>query len=95
MTITTEDILDCANLSRLALDEKTAQNYAGNLDKILAMMDILDGVNTDNIKPLANIHEACNELRADIANSDIDRDDFQAVAPMVQDGLYLVPQVIE
>ena len=95
MTITTEDILDCANLSRLALDEKTAQNYAGNLDKILAMMDILDGVNTDNIKPLANIHEACNELRADIANSDIDRDGLQAVAPMVQDGLYLVPQVIE
>lgn len=95
MTITTEDILDCANLSRLALDEKTAQNYAGNLDKILAMMDILDGVNTDNIKPLANIHEACNELRADIANSDIDRDGFQAVASIVQDGLYLVPQVIE
>ena len=95
MTITTEDILDCANLSRLALDEKTAQNYAGNLDKILAMMDILDGVNTDNIKPLANIHEACNELRADITNSDIGRDGFQAVAPMVQDGLYLVPQVIE
>ena len=95
MTITTEDILDCANLSRLALDEKTAQNYAGNLDKILAMMDILDGVNTDNIKPLANIHEACNELRADIANSDIDRDGFQAVAPIVQDGMYLVPQVIE
>ncbi|OOR82915.1 Asp-tRNA(Asn)/Glu-tRNA(Gln) amidotransferase subunit GatC [Moraxella canis] len=95
MSITTEDILGCANLSRLALDEQTAQSYAGNLDKILAMMDVLDSVNTDHIKPLANIHEACTDLRADVPNPDIDREAYQAIAPKAQDGLYLVPQVIE
>lgn len=94
-TLTTQDIITCANLSRLAIDETTAQSYAGNLQKILAMMDVLDGVDTDDIKPLANIHEACTELRADVANPNIDRDGFQTVAPAVQDGLYLVPQVIE
>ena len=95
MTITTSDVQTCANLSRLAIDETTAQSYAKSLDKILAMMDVLDGVNTDDIKPLANIHEACQPLRSDVPNPDIDRDSFQAVAPHAQDGLYLVPQVIE
>ncbi len=95
MTITTQDVLNCANLSRLFIDERTAQSYASSLDKILMMMNVLSDVNTDDLEPLANIHEACTDLRADIANSDIDRDGFQAVAPMVQDGLYLVPQVIE
>lgn len=94
-TITTQDILACANLSRLAVDEATAQHYAGDLQKILAMMDVLSGVDTDGIAPLANIHEACQALRADVANKNIDRENFQSVAPSVQDGLYLVPQVIE
>lgn len=94
-TISTDDILTCAKLSRLCIDEKTAQNYAGDLQKILTMMTVLSSVDTDGIAPLANIHESCQPLRADIANPDIDRDAYQKVAPHVQDGLYLVPQVIE
>lgn len=94
-TVTTQDILDCANLSRLAVDETTAQSYAGDLQKILTMMDVLSGVDTDGVAPLTNIHEACQTLRTDVADANIDKDRFQAVAPNVQDGLYLVPQVIE
>lgn len=95
MTITTQDVQNCAYLSRLAMDDDTAQSHAGSLDKILAMMNVLNDVNTDDIKPLANIHESCQPLRADAPTTDIDRDGYQAVAPQVQDGLYLVPQVIE
>lgn len=93
--ITPQDVQNCANLSRLAIDEATAQSYAGSLDKILAMMDVLSDVDTTDIAPLANVHEACQTLRADVADRNIDRDAYQAVAPAVQDGLYLVPQVIE
>lgn len=94
-SITTTDVMNCANLSRLAISDQTANAYADNLQKILKMMDILSQVDTDNIKPLANIHEACQPLRNDIADTKIDRDAYQAVAPQTQDGLYLVPQVIE
>lgn len=93
--LTSDDILSVANLARLKVDDNLAADYAKDISKILAMMDTLSAVNTDDIKPLANIHEACQELRADVANPNIDRDAFQAVAPSVQDGLYLVPQVIE
>lgn len=94
-TLTTQDIIDCAHLSRLSVNESTAQSYADNLQKILAMMDVLAQVDTDGVAPLANIHETCQALRPDVANFDIDRAANQAVAPAVQDGLYLVPQVIE
>lgn len=93
--LTSDDILSVANLARLKVDDNLAADYAKDISKILSMMDTLSAVNTDDIKPLANIHEACQELRADVANPNIDRDAFQAVAPSVQDGLYLVPQVIE
>lgn len=95
MSITAQDVQNCANLSRLAIDDATAQSYAGSLDKILAMMNVLDAVNTDDIQPLANIHEIATTLRADIPDHNIDKDSYQAIAPAVQDGLYLVPQVIE
>lgn len=93
--ICTQDIQNCAKLSRLAIDDATAQEYAKGLGKILTMMAVLDQVDTSALKPLANIHEACADLRADNPDTNIDKDANQAIAPAVQDELYLVPQVIE
>lgn len=93
--ISTEDILEVAKLSRLAVDEKTAQNYANDIGKILTMMQTISSVDTDDLTPLSNVHEAAQELRADIPNADIDRELNQSIAPAVEQGLYLVPQVID
>ena len=93
--VSREEILEVANLARLGIDENTADSYAADISKILKMMDILGNVDTTNIKPLSNIHEACQDLRADVAKHDIDRERNQSVAPAIEDGLYLVPQVIE
>lgn len=90
-----EEILEIATLARLGIDESTAVNYAGEITKVLKMMQTIGNVDTTDIKPLANIHEACQELRADFANHDIDRERNQSMAPAVEEGLYLVPQVIE
>ena len=93
--VSREEILEIATLARLGVDESTANSYAADISKILKMMHTLGNVDTTDIKPLANIHEACQDLRADVANHDIDRDRNQSVAPAVEDGLYLVPQVLE
>ena len=93
--ICTTDILEVAKLSRLAVDEEVAQTFAEDIAKILDMMQTLSSVDTDNVEPLSNVHEAAQELRADIPNADIDRELNQSVAPAVEQGLYLVPQVIE
>lgn len=93
--VSREEILEVANLARLGVDENTADSYAADITKILKMMDILGNIDTTDIKPLSNIHEACQELRADVAKHDINRERNQSVAPAIEDGLYLVPQVIE
>lgn len=93
--VSREEILEIANLARLGVDESTADSYAGDINKVLKMMQTLASVDTTDLKPLANIHEACQELRADYAEHDIDRERNQSMAPAVEEGLYLVPQVIE
>lgn len=95
MSITTTDIHNIAQLARLAIDEQKSHDYAQDLSKILAMMDILSDVNTDDIKPLTNVHDMHQVLRSDTPNAAIDREANQSVAPQVAEGLYLVPQVIE
>ncbi|MEN6671174.1 Asp-tRNA(Asn)/Glu-tRNA(Gln) amidotransferase subunit GatC [Psychrobacter sp. B38] len=93
--VSREEILEIANLARLGVDESTANSYADEITKVLKLMVTLGNVDTTDVKPLANIHETCQELRADIAKHDINRERNQSVAPAVEDGLYLVPQVIE
>lgn len=93
--ISTEEILDIAKLSRLAVSPEQADGYAQDLSKILAMMDLLAEVDTDGVAPLTNVHDMTQRLRDDIPNRDIDRELNQSNAPSVADGLFLVPQVIE
>ncbi|MDN3399115.1 Asp-tRNA(Asn)/Glu-tRNA(Gln) amidotransferase subunit GatC [Psychrobacter sp. APC 3426] len=94
-TVSREEILEVANLARLGVDENTASSYADDISKVLKLMQTLGNVDTTDIKPLSNIHEVCQELRADVAKHDINRERNQSVAPAVEGGLYLVPQVIE
>lgn len=94
-SVSRQEILEVASLARLGVDADTADSYANEISKVLGLMHTLACVNTDDLAPLANIHEACQDLRADIAKHDINRERNQSVAPAVEQGLYLVPQVIE
>lgn len=95
MSLDPQTILSAAKLAKLNIDKACADEYANSIGKILTMMAVLDQVDTSTLKPLANIHEACADLRTDNPDTHIDKDANQAIAPAVQDGLYLVPQVIE
>ena len=96
--ISTNDILAVATLSRLAVNEDQADSYAKDLSKILSMMDILSDVNTDDVEPLTNVHDMTQPLREDVVDGNglmVNRELNQSVAPSVEDGLFLLPQVIE
>ena len=94
-SVSRQEILEIATLARLGIDENTANHYANDISKVLGLMQTLESVDTTGIVPLSNIHEVCQDLRADIAKHDINRDRNQSMAPAVEHGLYLVPQVIE
>ena len=88
-------VSNIANLARLSLDETQSAEYAQSLNKILAMMESLKGINTDGIEPLKSPFDNPQPLREDVVSEENHRVEYQSVAPATQDGLYLVPRVIE
>ncbi|GAA0579928.1 Asp-tRNA(Asn)/Glu-tRNA(Gln) amidotransferase subunit GatC [Halomonas salifodinae] len=84
-----------AHLARLALDDADADRYLDDLSNILAMVDQLQGIDTTGVAPLAHPLDATQRLRADEVTEVDRRETFQRCAPAVENGLYLVPRVVE
>ncbi len=95
MSIKQADIEKIAILARIRIDEKAVPDVAERINDILAMVDKMQAVDTSNIEPMANALDASQRLRADIVTETNRRDDFLALAPQAEAGLYLVPKVIE
>ncbi|MFU8927238.1 Asp-tRNA(Asn)/Glu-tRNA(Gln) amidotransferase subunit GatC [Acinetobacter puyangensis] len=84
-----------ATLAKLSFNDAQAIEYATSLNKILLMMEHLKGINTEGIEPLKSPFDHPQPLRSDVVSETNHREQYQAVAPLTQDGLYLVPRVIE
>lgn len=95
MAIDRDTIENVAKLARLKLDEAQTDDVMQSISDILSMVDTLQSVNTDNVEPMANPHDATQRLRADEVTETNQREAFQALAPAAEEGLYLVPKVIE
>lgn len=95
MTIEQSDIAKLARLARIDISENHSAELSQRIGDILSMVDTMQAVNTDNIEPMANPHDATQRLRPDVVTETNQREHFQAIAPQTEDGLYLVPQVIE
>ena len=89
------DINKIAKLAHLQITDDECQRYAASLNNILSMMDHLKTVDTDGVEPLKSPFDIAQPLRDDVSTEPNRRDAYQAVAPATQDGLYLVPKVIE
>ncbi|MBV2091514.1 MAG: Asp-tRNA(Asn)/Glu-tRNA(Gln) amidotransferase subunit GatC [Candidatus Thiodiazotropha sp. (ex. Lucinisca nassula)] len=95
MSLDRSDVEKIAHLARLALDENQVEGYAAELSNILALVEQLEAADTDNIEPMAHPLHMAQRLREDQVTEPDRRDQNQAVAPLVENGLYLVPKVIE
>ena len=95
MAVDRSDIAKLAELARIAISENTADQVANSISDVLALVDQLQAVNTDGVVPMAHPLDAVQRLRTDDITEPNQREQFQAIAPATQDGLYLVPQVIE
>jgi len=84
-----------AHLSRLQINEKDIPQYARNLSDILDFVGQMNRVNTTEVAPMAHPLAVTQRLRDDEVTEANQRDKFQAEAPRVESGLYLVPKVIE
>ena len=95
MSIDRSDVERIAHLARLALDEQDIPAYTKNLSSILDLVDEMQQINTDGVEPLAHPLDAIQRLRVDAVSESDQREKLQAVSPAVENGLFLVPKVIE
>ena len=95
MSLERDDVKKIAHLARLAIDEADIPGYATNLSNILNLVEQMNAVNTDDVSPMAHPLDAVQRLRPDEVSETDQRAHFQEHAPKVEDGLYLVPKVIE
>lgn len=95
MSLDTDDIKAIARLARLRIDDADVPLYATNLSSILDLVEQMNSVNTEGVMPMSHPLDVVQRLREDIVTENNQRDEFQKVAPATQDGLYLVPRVIE
>lgn len=99
MSLEAEEVRKIAHLARLEICEDDIPEYARNLSNILALVAQLGQINTTGVVPMAHPLDAQQRihqrLREDQVTEQNQRDHFQQHAPLVQDGLYLVPKVIE
>lgn len=95
MSLTPEQVRQVAQLARLDVQPAQLPHYARQLSNILDMVGQLSGARTEDVPPMAHPLEMVQRLRPDEVTETDQRERFQAIAPAVQDGLYVVPRVIE
>lgn len=95
MSIDTQGVEKLAQLARLDISEKDIAATTRSIAEVLKLVDQLQQLDTSQIEPMAHPLDAKQRLRPDQVTEANLRDQYQALAPLCEDGLYLVPRVIE
>ena len=95
MALDKAEVEKIAQLARLHISEADTDEVASRITDILALIDQMQSVNTEMVEPMAHPLDVTQRLRVDTVTEKDRRDELQTLAPAAQDGLYLVPKVIE
>ncbi len=95
MSLDRADVEKIAHLARLGIEDQEAESYAKDLSNILDLVEQMNAVDTVGVEPMAHPLHMAQRLRPDEVTETDQRDKYQSIAPSVEDGLYLVPKVIE
>ncbi len=95
MAIDRDEIARIAHLARLEISDEAMARSAEEHAKILDFVGRMDAFDTSDVTPMAHPLDANQRLREDQITETDRRDAFQAGAPAVENGLYLVPKVLE
>ena len=96
MSLTRQEVEKIAHLARLSITEQEMPVYVTSLSSIVAFVDELSRANVGAVAPMAHpLVGQSQRLRADVVEDTDRHEKYQANAPQVQAGLYVVPRVIE
>lgn len=95
MTLTIDDVKRIADLAYIEIDDREAQETLQQLTGIFNLIESMQAVDTASVEPMSHAQSVTQRLREDAVTEIVDRELYQSIAPQVEAGLYLVPQVIE
>ena len=95
MSLNSTDIKRIAHLARIEVSNSEADATLTKLTGILGLIEQMQAVDTKGIVPMSHSQDVTQRLREDVVTEINQRQLFQSIAPAVEDGLYLVPKVIE
>ncbi|MBP8139148.1 MAG: Asp-tRNA(Asn)/Glu-tRNA(Gln) amidotransferase subunit GatC [Burkholderiales bacterium] len=95
MTLTLDDVRRIAHLARIDVDAQAVSDVHAKLEAIFAMINELQAVDTTGVEPMSHAQDVVLPMRDDAVTEADRRADYQRIAPAVEDGLYLVPRVVE
>ena len=94
MTISREEILHIAKLADLNIKEEEIENYAKNLQDILEFAEIIQNIDTENVKETIGTLEVSNVFRKDEVKEFEDKEALLQNAPEEENNMFKIPKVI-
>ncbi|NME35894.1 MULTISPECIES: Asp-tRNA(Asn)/Glu-tRNA(Gln) amidotransferase subunit GatC [Fusobacterium] len=94
MALTREEVLKVAKLAKLEFNNDEIEKYQTELNEILNYIDMLNELDTENIKPLSQVNNDTNNLREDEVKPSLSVKDALKNAPEEIDGTVVVPKVV-
>ena len=84
-----------AHLARVKVSSQEAHSLQRELNGILAWVEELNAIPTDNVVPLTSVGGAKLHMRTDVVTDGAKAADIMKNAPKAEDNYFLVPKVIE
>lgn len=94
MTVDEKLIDEIAHLSRLEFNDESKTAMMNDLNKMLAFVEKLNELDTENVEPLIYMTEEYNMMREDKVETTIDREEALKNAPKRDSDYFRVPKVI-
>jgi aspartyl-tRNA(Asn)/glutamyl-tRNA(Gln) amidotransferase subunit C len=95
MSLTDADVRRIARLAHIRVSDAEVAEVGQKLNGIFGLIEQLNAVDTEGVEPMSHARDVSLRLREDTVTEPNLREQFQAIAPAVENGLYLVPKVIE
>ena len=95
MSLSSTDVKRMAHLARIEVSDTDVEASLHKLSGILGLIEQMQAVDTTGITPMSHSQDVTQRLREDVVTESNQRELFQSIAPAVENGLYLVPKVIE
>lgn len=95
MSLTQDQVRRVAQLAQLEIGADETETIREQLDNIFTLIEQLQAVDTHGVEPMSHVLDLVQRLRPDIVTEHDRREDFLAIAPETEAGLFIVPKVIE